>query len=310
MYDSYMFDSDENAWTRSGGTNKFDIVRNADGNITSCTYYTINDDGVNWDQAYKLTYTYKAGSNAPTECVYTEDGVTVTYSDMVWTKCNGQLTTDLSEAWVSGDNVLASTHMNDVEDEETYDYNITAEADANGDFRYFVKLDGYNYMMLVMYKKTTDANGSFKAGQSTYYNRTGGAVSYDDKYLYSEDQYTQCTYDAQGNLVQQETYETEEGASSPSLTEGTKYENKYEGPHGELTESVEYDYDTDSKAYVPYVKTEYSNFANVAAGIHGVTDAAADVTEYYNLQGMKLNAAAQKGLYIVKQNGKAVKVLK
>ena len=310
MYDGYSYDSDENTWTRSGGANKTDIVRNADGNITSCTYYTIGDDGESWDQAYQLTYTYAAGSNAPTKCVYTTGDETVTYSDMVWTKCNGQLTTDLSTAWVSGDNVLASAHMADVADDGTYEYDLTAEADDNGDFRYFVKLPGYDYMMLVIYKKTTDANGSFKTGQSTYVNTNGGAVTYDDQYLASEDQYTVCSYDAQGNLTLQEAYETEEGDSEASLIEGYKYEYKYDGPHGEMTECVESDYDG-SSAYVPYVKTEYANFVNVStAGVQGVTDVAKGQTEYYNLQGMKMGAASQKGLYIMKQNGKAVKVLK
>lgn len=311
MYDAYSFDTDENAWTRSGGANKFVIERNADGNVTSCTYYTINDDKENWDEAYKLVYTYPAGGNAPTQCVYTEGNVTVTYSDMVWAKCNGQLTTDLGDGWVTGDNVLVSTNMKEVEGEDSYDYNITAEADANGDFRYFVKLAGNDYLMLVLYKKTTDANGSFKVGQSTYANRTGGSVTYDDKYLYAENQYTVCNVDAQGNITLQEEYEADEDTKVPTLYDGTKYEYKYEGPHGEMTESVQYDYDG-SSAYVPYVKTEYSQFVNAAsaAGVQGVTDAAKGVTEYYNLQGMKVNTTAKRGLYIMKQNGKTVKVLK
>ena len=310
MYDSYTFDSDEKAWTRSGGANKLVIERNADGNITSCTSYTINDDGVNWDETSKLTYTYAAGSNAPTTCVYTEGDYTVTYSDMVWKKCNGQLTSDLSEAWVSDDNVLASAHMHEVEGEDISDYNLTAEVEANGDFHYCVKLPGNDYLMLVLYKKTTDANGSFKTGQSTYYNPTG-SVTYDEQYLYTEDQYTVCNVDAQGNITLQETYENDDDTNQPALLEGYKYEYKYDGSHGEMTECVEYDYDGKS-SYVPYVKTTYSDFTNVsdATGIHGVADAKRGTTECYNLQGMKVSSPAQKGLYILKQDGKAVKVLK
>lgn len=310
MYDGYTFDIDENTWTRSNGANKLEIVRNADGNITSCTSYTINDDKENWDEAYKLEYTYPAGSNAPTTCTYTEDGVTVTYSNMVWTKCNGQLTSDLSEDWVTGDNLLASAHMA-YDEEGSYEYDITAEADANGDFRYLIKVTGYKYLLMVLYKKTTDANGSFKMGQSTYFNQMGGNVTYDDRYLYSEDMYTICNMDAQGNVTLQEEYEADEDTGAPSLTDGVKYEYKYEGSHGEMTESVQYLYDG-SSAYEPYMKAVYSDFANVSNtdGVHGVTGTAKGATEYYNLQGMKVNPDTQKGVYIMKRNGKTMKVLK
>lgn len=311
-YEAFSYDTDTNEWVRSRGTNKREIVRNADGNITSCTYYSLNSDGETWDEVNKLTFTYDAGSSAPTKCVYTEEGLTVTYSDMKWTKCNGQLTEELGEAWVSADNVLKSTHMEEVEDGDSVEYNITASAEDNGDFHYLIKLPAYNYLMLAMYKKTTDDNGSFKAGLSTYFNNTGGEVTYDDKYLVSEDQYTTCTFDAQGNLTLQEEYAADETTGTPTLTDGTKYEYKYDGSHGEMTESVQYSYNSSSSEYEPYTKIEYSDFTNVAGtnGIHSVENMNGGVAEFYNLQGMKMNNAAQKGIYIMKQNGKTVKVMK
>ena len=311
-YEAFSYDTDSNEWTRSRGTNKREIVRNADGNITSCTYYTLNDDGENWDEVNSVAFTYDAGSSAPKECVYTEDGTTVTYSNMKWKKCNGQLTEELGESWVSGDNVLVSTNMLQVDDEGSVEYNITAEAEDNGDFHYLIKMPTYNYIMLVMYKKTTDENGSCKSGLSTYFNKTGADVTYDDQYLVSEDQYIIDEYDAQGNLTLEEGYEANQTTGVPEIYDGVKYEYKYEGSHGEMTESVMYTYDSSSSEYAPQMKIEYSDFTNVAGtvGINGVADAANGVAEYYNLQGMKLDNAAQKGIYIMKQNGKTVKMMK
>lgn len=311
-YEAFSYDTDENVWTRSRGTNKREIVRNADGNITSSTYYTLNADGETWDEVNNITFKYNAGSSAPTECVYTEDGTTVTYSNMVWKKSNGQLTEELGESWMSDDNVLESTHMVDVEEEGTVEYNITAEKEANGDFYYLIKMPGYDYLMMAMYKKTTDENGSFKSGLSTYFNQSGANVTYDDKYLVSEDQYVIYEFDAQGNLTLEEGYEANQNTGIPEVYDGVKFEYKYEGTHGEMTESVMYAYDSSASEYEPYTKIEYSNFTNVAGtvGIHGVENAANSVAEYYNLQGMKLGNAAQKGIYIMKQGGKTVKMMK
>lgn len=311
-YEAFSYDEDENAWTRSRGTNKREIVRNADGNITSCTYYSLNSDGETWDEVNKLAFTYANGGSAPTGCTYSEEGVEVTYSGMVWTKCTGQITEDLGEGWMTNGNALKSTHMLDVEDDETVEYNITAEAQDNGDFHYLIKMPDYDYLMLVMYKKTTDDNGSFKAGLSTYFNRTGASVTYDDKYLVGENQTNICTFDNNGNLTLNEIYIANDQTGEAELYEGSKYEYKYDGSHGEMTESVQYDYNSSSSEYEPSMKIEYSDFTNVAGtnGIHGVENVDGGVAEFYNLQGMKMNNAAQKGIYIMKQNGKTVKVMK
>ena len=90
------------------------------------------------------------------------------------------------------------------------EYNNTAERESNGDFHYLIKMPQYDCLMLAMYKKTTDDNGSFKAGLDTYLNRMGGSVTYDDQYLVSEDQYTLCSLDAKGNTVLLGNYAADE----------------------------------------------------------------------------------------------------
>lgn len=98
------------------------------------------------------------------------------------------------------------------------------------------------------------------------------------------------------------------------LQGGAKYDITYstEFPDAEA-EVVMSNYDYESRTYIPYMRVvtdEYTDMDTAISSIKAGTVAAPDGV--YNLQGMPVNnyEHAPRGLYIVRKNGKAVKVMK
>ena len=300
----------EGGTTISNGSNYTTIERNGDGNITKLTKYTMS--GGEYAESERMEIEYANGGNAPTTITcygYDEDdatyGITETYTDMTWTKSDGQLTSANPLALISKTNQLKSCTIPG--DEITLKFNVV-DAKDNGAFTIRVNYEYDGQPVPGEYKyaeeklEFTDDNGSYQYGVYIYYYNQVALANYIKE-----------KFDAHGNSILQEKWEEDwvsENGKGAVRVDGIKHEYKYDGSHGEMTECIELDYNSKKNKYLPYMKVTFDSFidTNVTA-IKGVNDNTTKPATFYNLQGLKVNDNA-KGLYIMKQGSKTVKIMK
>ena len=308
-YESKVSDG-EGGTTTGRGSNYTTIERNGDGNITKLTKYTMS--GGEYTESERMVIEYANGGNAPTTITcygYDEDdatyGITETYTDMTWTKSDGQLTSANPLALISKTNQLKSCTIPG--DEITLKFNVV-DAKDNGAFTIRVNYEYDGQPVPGEYKyaeeklEFTDDNGSYQYGVYIYYYNQVALANYIKE-----------KFDAHGNSILQEKWEEDwvsENGKGAVRVDGIKHEYKYDGSHGEMTECIELDYNSKKNKYLPYMKVTFDSFidTNVTA-IKGVNDNTNKPATFYNLQGLKVNDNA-KGLYIMKQGSKIVKIMK
>ncbi|WP_308245210.1 hypothetical protein [uncultured Prevotella sp.] len=301
----------------SDGSNYTTIERNSDGNITKLTKYTTNyslypESYNEYHESERMEIEYANGGNAPTSITcygYQKDGIsyglTETYTDMTWTKSDGQLTSANPLALISKTNQLKSCTIPG--DEITLKFNVV-DAKDNGAFTIRVNYEYDGQPVPGEYKyaeeklEFTDDNGSYQYGVYIYYYNQVALANYIKE-----------KFDAHGNSIRQEKWEEDwisENSKGAVLDAGIKHQYKYDGPHGEMTEDIKLDYNSNKNTYLRNMKMTYDSFfdANVTA-IKCVNDNTNEPATFYNLQGMKVNDNA-KGLYIMKQGSKIVKIMK
>ena len=119
--------------------------------------------------------------------------------------------------------------------------------------------------------------------------------------------------DANGNVTldEVEEYGINEETSVYEKMGGSRYIYTYDPEHDNAMLTMQYEeYDSETKEYVPFARVTTTEFVSVSTGINNVkVQSVDDASAVYTLQGVKTNAAG-KGLYIVKRNGKFVKVMK
>lgn len=300
---------------------RFDITRNAKGDMTSMTHWTLDKNG-NWKVYEKAEFEYTEGSNGPTACTeysyYDDDDNlsdeptnTIRITDIVWDKYDGKFIIDDFEDFASGNNVIKSAkvsmYLEELETDMSFD--VTNETANDGGFTLTASTSILATKLAMVYKKEMlDNNGSYKLGSYMYLNALGIGATVADKNLISGE-YDEITKDEKGNVTRSAAYEMEEGEKTWSLDEATDIEYKYDGEHGELTEKIITEYDenyevTEKKKYT------YSDFMGINTGINSVTTANNAKTEYYNMQGMKVDAPTEKGIYIIRQGDYAKKMIK
>ena len=307
----------EGGTTISNGSNYTTIERNSDGNITKLTKYTTNyslypESYNEYHESERMEIEYANGGNAPTSITcygYQKDGIsyglTETYTDMTWTKSDGQLTSANPLALISKTNQLKSCTIPG--DEITLKFNVV-DAKDNGAFTIRVNYEYDGQPVPGEYKyaeeklEFTDDNGSYQYGVYIYYYNQVALANYIKE-----------KFDAHGNSILQEKWEEDwvsENGKGAVRVDGIKHEYKYDGSHGEMTECIELDYNSKKNKYLPYMKVTFDSFidTNVTA-IKGVNDNTNKPATFYNLQGLKVNDNA-KGLYIMKQGSKIVKIMK
>ena len=301
----------------SDGSNYTTIERNSDGNITKLTKYTTNyslypESYNEYHESERMEIEYANGGNAPTSITcygYQKDGIsyglTETYTDMTWTKSDGQLTSANPLALISKTNQLKSCTIPG--DEITLKFNVV-DAKDNGAFTIRVNYEYDGQPVPGEYKyaeeklEFTDDNGSYQYGVYIYYYNQVALANYIKE-----------KFDAHGNSIRQEKWEEDwisENSKGAVLDAGIKHQYKYDGPHGEMTEDIKLDYNSNKNTYLRNMKMTYDSFfdANVTA-IKCVNDNTNKPATFYNLQGLKVNDNA-KGLYIMKQGSKTVKIMK
>lgn len=122
---------------------------------------------------------------------------------------------------------------------------------------------------------------------------------------------TEVVCNDKGDVVKNTSYSGTGDARK--IVESNEYEYSYNSTTGLIDYTIVSDYDTDTKAYQPLYKLEYSDYVDVT-GINGVAANTADgKTAVYNMQGMCVGNSLHNqpsGMYIMKQGGKSVKVIK
>lgn len=311
--DKYIWLND--AWQPNYDSFHRTVVRNADNNVTSLTLAVpyMGD----FEETLRITNTF----NAETKKAETfqldelyEDSKwkrTQFLRNLIWKETNGQIV-DQYDLWMNYGNKLLSGTIadNDPTTGDMIDFgfiNIDYKANGNG----YVETINYTDVLSksVTSLETTDNNGSYTYIYRYYEDKNGdGKLDSTEVTDYNrEDE----TYDAHGNMTLYKQYALNDSTSKEELVGATRYEYDYDAAHGDAVKQLimsEYDYDT--KRYTPVMKISTTEYTSVTSGIRHIEANNCTENVAYNLQGMKANGVSGKGIYIVKRNGKYIKVAK
>ncbi len=320
-----VFDEVENDWVVQGNCFKRTITRDAANNVTGLTVATWllqtapNGELVgDYSDIEKFEVTYDADGKASTYSIYFLDydyntgttfwGTPTEYKNIKWQNTNGQFrSTDFTE-YLVGDNRVASADVYE-DGEQTGTITVTYK-EGTRDFTAVIE-DAEGISKEVHMLETLDENGSYKES-FVYYEDMDGNGKWEnnpDEGIYEiSSEEVIANYDAQGNLVKEEYFMEMEGERESMGA--TIYDLKYEGPHGELSETlISEDYGDGAE---PMMKIVASDFFDVVSGINNATTLAGP-TKVYNLQGVMVGTSTDNlpaGLYIIQKGSKSQKVLK
>ncbi len=314
--DKYDWDADNKKWVENHDSFRRTIVRNTDNNVTSLAL-AVPYDG-QFDDIQRITNTFDPTTKQATSFYLEEqqwDGSWLQSQylhNIVWKQTNGQLV-DGYDSWQNYGNYVVSATIGDYDKTtgKSQDFGTVKVTydDKNG---YTETIDYTDVLSkAVTTKKYTDDNGSF-VYEYRYYEDSNDDGVLDDKDL-NEGTVITTTYDANGNIVldAEEDYGINEDDNVYEKTGGSRYVYTYDPEHDNALLTMQYEeYDSDAQAFVPMSRITTTDFVDVAAGIRGVVhESIDDASAIYTLQGVKTNATG-RGVYIVKRNGKYVKVMK
>ena len=302
-----------NAWQPNYDSFHRTVVRNADNNVTSLTlavpYNSI------FEETLRITNTFNAQTKKAETFQLEELNQSGGWSrtqylrNLVWQETNGQLV-DQYDLWMSYGNKLLSGTIadNDPQTGDMTDFGFIS-IDYSADGNDYVETINYTDVLSrsVTSVETTDLNGSYTYTYR-YYEDINGDSKLDSTEVagYNREDFF---YDAHDNMTLYAQYALNDSTNEEELSGATRYEYSYDAAHGDATKELtisEYSYDT--KKYTPILKISTTEYTTVTSGIrHTCTDGSTENVAY-NLQGMKANGASGKGIYIVKRNGKYLKV--
>lgn len=308
--DKYVWQDD--AWTAITDAYKRTVTRDADGNVVSVVV-SVPYDGA-YDDMQRLTNivdpetkqivaskSEKLGYNADNTVLEWKTDAELT--DIKWVTTNGQIVEAFGDHdyYSDSDNLLASYKdvTNNIQYTATYDGQggCTCIGTGTGYYAKVTQTMGENgsYTMLAFFQ--IDSNGD-------------GVLTDDDTQGWAK---TVAEYDAYGNLTLEEISESEDGKMWKVVI-GTKQEITYDTEHaGAVRETIYSSYDTETGAYVPFIKVVTDELTEVANGILTVSSDESTTARIYNLQGVAQNAdlgSLPAGVYVVKTARQTVKVIK
>ena len=230
----------------------------------------------------------------------------------MWKKTNGQLVGEFDN-WQSYGNYIVSGTIGDYDTATgtSKDFGeIKVDYDANGGFTETIDYTDV-LSKSVTTNSFTDDNGSNVYEYKYYEDANEDGVLNNDDLV--EGTVATVKKDANGNVTldEVEEYGINEEKSVYEKMGGSRYIYTYDPEHDNAMLTMQYEgYDSETKEYVPFARVTTTEFVSVSTGINNVkVQSADDASAVYTLQGVKTNAAG-KGLYIVKRNGKFVKVMK
>ncbi len=292
---------------------KYDIERDTTGNVVSVTksvvdpydtesgYKTIERQSFSYDKATGLPIAYELyeASDESFTLALTEQ-----WKNMKWEKFNGQLVDFFGPSWFSADNFLKSA-------DNGTSHILAQQLDKGGFMTKLTDTDHPEQATIIAIEyDANDGNGSYKYYNNYYKNADGKEPTDADLCTSSAEIYK---FDSHGNLTLYEGWGNLNDYGEVLLQEGTRNEYTYGGPNGELTQTVTSEFAYGDTDYALTKKVTADKFANVATSISGVQPSADAPGSVYNLQGKGVGNSLQglpHGIYIIKRNGKYVKVSK
>lgn len=309
------YDASSNSWKPYTGT-KVEITRNANGYIEQVSDFSRSYTSTTWTETNRVTFAYVAGSAAPVSAEAFEANYSGTlesagkFSDMVWTRCNGQLTDGFGPSWATDDNALKSATATYTDGTNKQVVKISGTVKGADDYQFVLTDETDKSFISVYSSETIDENGSVKYGAYAYYNQNNGDAEVTPSQLYYS-QYQQDDYNSHGDMTQTASWQSPNYGEDAVLYSGTKYDYEYNGAHGEMTQMIQNTFDTTTNAFQPIVKYTYDTFVDVTTNAikHIGQDDANGKTEVYDIRGMKVadNTDGLHGVYIIKENGRTVK---
>ncbi len=311
------YEWNNDAWQTTGDAYKRTIQRDADNNVTS-VIISVPYDG-KYDDTKRITNTFnpnskKADTFKYEELDYNDDytalewGVTQQLKNMIWHKTNGQLVSEYGD-WINYGNELeeASVYFNE-DGQEYLGGQIAVKYDDNGGFNETIDYSVLYPAMDVTSLTYTDDNGSY-VYETEFYEADEDAegVTEDDLQEHSK---SVAEYDDHGNLVLESNSDLNEDGTDLEITDGTKYDYTYDNTTDAEKEVVVSMFDYDSKEYLPFMKIVTDAYTDIT-GIQQTTNKDETApTQIYNLQGIRTNSTASRGVYIIRQGNTVKKVIK
>ncbi len=309
--DKYIWLND--AWQPNYDSFHRTVVRNADNNVASLSL-AVPYMG-NFEETLRITNTFNAATKqAETfqlDELQEDDtwGRTQLLRNLEWKETNGQLV-DQYDLWMNYGNKLQSGTIADSDPTtgEIIDFGFIT-IDYYGDHNNYVETIDYTDVLSrsVTSVETTDNYGSYDYIYR-YYEDTNDDHQLDSTEMTGYSRET-VTYDAHSNVTLDEQYELDSDTGEEELIAAIRYDYTYDAAHGDKEKELKMsEYDYDKKRFTPTMKISTTEYVAIASGIHSVKADDSETSAVYNLQGVKSNNASGKGIYIVKKNGKFIKV--
>lgn len=303
-----VYNQENDEWLLTVGQ-RHDVERNTDGNVVKMTrsVYLPTEDKYDPILTMSLEYGEDGKASKISSDVLEFDGEKYFWrhaydmTDIEWENTDGQIVRNVSDymtMYFEGKNRIKSARM--VED--GFGFGIKADYESNGN--YIAVLNADDGQESVFKLTATDENGSF------HWENTGTDFI----------EVLDITYDANGNVIsemQEYSELDEEGTVVTSEKFGQKYDYTYNdlGMPGELIIS---EYDMDNEKFVPVMRVVSSDYTDVSTGIEDVEIDFESDYEVYNLSGHRVMTSRgetelmqlPKGVYVVRQNGASVKVIR
>lgn len=301
---------------------KKDVKRDAQGRITEVSCYEYNENKNDLELTYRNTFEY--GENGkPTKMTRVSNTtdennsssvMTMTLSNIVWDSYDGNLLTAFGTS--DEDMVLdpanrimtADMKLEFSGESQSFEGTVTGEYSNN---KSSLDLAVSYGSIVIMDEKYTDEildnNGSHRLSMEvqTMDVNTQEYTPWlmDMTMLYNE----------KGEELE-ETVRQGTTTSDLEIQQSVKYDNSYDEETGLRTSAIISQYNSSTKTYIPVTKLEIEKYVDVVTAIDGVNNNAVNGNaQIFNAQGMFMGndlTTLPSGLYIVKQNGKSVKVNK
>lgn len=283
-----------------GNCYHFDIIRNADGNITLAER-AVFFNGI-FDPTERFTVEYGSDNKAVstlqsmlqydwnTNEYYWKE--TSKFDDIIWEETDGQIYSE--DSMIGGNNKLKSATMYDFEEEMAFQLEMSYTS------------NGYNLTM-----STEEMPGLISNMSVIYLPNDGYSMIMKEEYngyvFLTIEETLEC---AANGLILREYYCENADGEEPYIEE-TKGE--FFGASEEQPEAYEYSiYTSDDNAWMPSMRIEFSDYTFIASNPNAIETVSSPDSqiEYYDLQGIKIQEPAKGSIYIERHGNEARKVIK
>lgn len=297
------YDAATQTWGDEQTTFRYDITRNAAGQITKMVEYDTDGDEPTAEATIDITY--KTDGTPNTLTIIEEDDLMgeleLTLSDITWCETGGNQIAEMGDIFslISGGKQLEKATLNlplqglPLSGPLTVTYADNGDITANASLAFY----GTTYMTFTIMQTQTDTYGSYQLDVAT---------DIMNQKSYSRNK---VTIDDHGNSTLNEEYE---GTTADDLEKTSSEKTEYSyADFMSVTTVISYSWDDNSDTYSPYEKVVYDEFTtDIQTTAYPTSEAS---THVYSLDGTLLGSTTDNlpaGLYIVRHGNHTVKLMK